>query len=200
LRYYDQAMSLTALKAERSSLADVQSQALQNVAGRLDLAFRRSFATCGHVRRRDTQLLVGCKLDAVAKCVRLHGVGEVKIMLHHPLEGTPRPRQSAEVVQASGTSASRVSVPSQRRCLRRWQPVGIDVGLKTFATLSTGADIANPRFIPSEEKALATVQRAHSKLDVGRQSAPNTGVWLRECMNVPHGDGAISPIITAAAS
>ena len=35
------------------------------------------------------------------------------------------------------------------------EQVGIDVGLKTFATLSSGEEIANPRFFRKEEKALA---------------------------------------------
>ncbi|MEP6774969.1 MAG: transposase [Chloroflexota bacterium] len=57
-----------------------------------------------------------------------------------------------------------------------WQPaplpvsgeqVGIDVGLKTFATLSTGEEIANPRFFRSEEKALAKAQRTLSKQEKG---------------------------------
>src|SRR5215472_16540241 len=41
------------------------------------------------------------------------------------------------------------------------------VGLKTFSTLSTGEEIANPRFFRKEEKALAKVQRRHSKLAKG---------------------------------
>jgi len=45
--------------------------------------------------------------------------------------------------------------------------VGIDVGLKTFATLSNGEEIANPRFFRKEEKALAKVQRKHSQLAKG---------------------------------
>ena len=45
--------------------------------------------------------------------------------------------------------------------------VGIDVGLTTFATLSTGEEIANPRFFRKEEKELAKVQRKHSKLAKG---------------------------------
>jgi len=39
--------------------------------------------------------------------------------------------------------------------------VGIDVGLVTFATLSTGDEIENPRFFQQEEKALALAQRKH---------------------------------------
>jgi putative transposase len=45
--------------------------------------------------------------------------------------------------------------------------VGIDVGLKTFATLSTGEEIENPKFFRKEEKALAKVQRQHSRLSKG---------------------------------
>ena len=40
-------------------------------------------------------------------------------------------------------------------------------GLNTFATLSDGSEIANPRFFRQEEKALAKVQRAHAKLAKG---------------------------------
>src|ERR1700747_1362715 len=43
LRYYDQAISLPALKVERTSLASVHSQVLQNVAVRIDLAFKAFF-------------------------------------------------------------------------------------------------------------------------------------------------------------
>ena len=45
--------------------------------------------------------------------------------------------------------------------------VGIDVGLKTFASLSSGEEIENPRFFRKEEKALARVQRKHSQLAKG---------------------------------
>jgi putative transposase len=47
------------------------------------------------------------------------------------------------------------------------QRVGIDVGLKTFATFSTGEEIADQRFFRCEERALAKVQRAHRKLEKG---------------------------------
>src|SRR5205085_3223447 len=45
--------------------------------------------------------------------------------------------------------------------------VGIDVGLKTFATLSTAEEIANPRFFRKEEKALAKVQHKLSSFAKG---------------------------------
>ena len=45
--------------------------------------------------------------------------------------------------------------------------VGIDVGLESFATLSNGEKIYNPRLFRSEEKALAKSQRRLSKYEKG---------------------------------
>jgi putative transposase len=45
--------------------------------------------------------------------------------------------------------------------------VGIDGGLKTFATFSTGQEIATPRFFRGEEQALAKVHRRLSKEEKG---------------------------------
>ena len=45
--------------------------------------------------------------------------------------------------------------------------VGVDVGLESFATLSNGETIANPRFFREEETELARVQRKLSKAPKG---------------------------------
>jgi putative transposase len=113
VRLYDQQATLPALKATRPALAAVQSQVLQNVAVRIDLAFQAFFrrvrtgertgATPGYPRFRGTgryasitypQVPVGCQLtdtaDVDARRLRLHGVGLVKIIRHRPVEGTPK--------------------------------------------------------------------------------------------------------------
>jgi putative transposase len=43
LNYHAQAVRLTGLKQERSSLSEIHSQVLQNVAVRVDLAFKAFF-------------------------------------------------------------------------------------------------------------------------------------------------------------
>lgn len=55
-----------------------------------------------------------------------------------------------------------INVPVQVECSapRPENAVGIDLGLKTLATLSTGAKIEMPRFYRESEKAIATAQRA----------------------------------------
>jgi putative transposase len=182
VRLYDQQATLPLLKAERPQLSGVQSQVLQNVAVRIDLAFQAFFRrgkageAPGYPRFRGKgrydsltfpQVPVGCKLDGDTRRVRLHGVGQVKIIVHRPLEGTPK----TATIRRSSTGKWYVSfscVCAERAPLpQTGQQVGIDVGLKTFATLSTRQEIANPRFFRREEHALAKAQRRLSKEEKG---------------------------------
>jgi putative transposase len=58
--------------------------------------------------------------------------------------------------------------------------VGLDVGLKNFATLSIGEEVANPRFFRREEQALAKAHRRLSKEEQGTLArAPRRKVVAR---------------------
>ena len=97
----------------------------------------------------------------------LSKIGSVKMVYHRPIKGKHQNVYHPSVLaRANGMSRFRLNV-SLNACQKRPEQVGIDVGLKTFATLSNGEEIANPRFFRKEEKALATVQRKHSKLAKG---------------------------------
>ena len=178
--WFDQNYQLTGIRAIRPDVAEVNATALENVLKRVDLAFKAYFRrvksgeTPGYPRFRGKgrydsitypQAPSGCKLDSDGKRLRLHGVGPMKIVLHRPLEGTPK----TATVRRSSTGKWYVCFSCE--CAepaplpKTGQHVGIDVGLKTFATFSTGEEIANPRFFRAEEQALAKVQRAHSKLE-----------------------------------
>jgi putative transposase len=182
LRWYDQQATLPARKAERPALAGVQSPVLQNVAVRLDLAFQACFRRCkagetpGYPRFRGIgrydsltfpQIPVGCRLDAEDQRVRVANVGRVKIILHRPLEGIPktatihRSSTGKWFVCFSCECAEPAPLPATG------QQVGIDVGLKTFATLTQGKPIENPRFFREEEWALAKAQRRLAKAEKG---------------------------------
>ena len=93
LRLYDQQATLPVLKAERPTLARVQSQVLQNVAVRIDLGFQAFFRRCkageqpGYPRFRGPgryssitfpQVPVGCRLED--KHLRVANVGRVKVL------------------------------------------------------------------------------------------------------------------------
>ena len=178
LSLYQQQATYPLLKQERPSLLCVHSQVLQNVAVRLDLAFkaffRRSIAggEPGYPRfkgrgRYDsfTYPQFGFKIDGEGK-LALSGIGHLKIILHRPIKG----KIKTLTIGRSSTGKWYASFSCEgepERLPDSPEQVGIDVGLKTFATLSTGEEILNPRFFRKEEQALAKVQRKHNKLAKG---------------------------------
>src|SRR5437660_9136560 len=79
--------------------------------------------------------------------------------MHRPIKGTPK----TAIVKRTPTGKWFVSISVEigeeeaggKRLPACTAEVGIDVGLSTFASLSTGEAIANPRFFRREEAALA---------------------------------------------
>jgi putative transposase len=179
LSLYQQQATLPLLKQERPSLATVHSQVLQNVAVRLDLAmkafFRRvkehaqdpGFPRFKGQNRYDslTYPQSGFKMDEQGKWYA-SGIGHLKIVLHRPIRG----KIKTLTIHRSSTDkwyASFAVECDPQRLPQVPTQVGIDVGLKTFATLSDSTEIDNPRFFRKEEKSLAKVQRKHCKLAKG---------------------------------
>ena len=98
--------------------------------------------------------------------VSLSKIGSVKMVYHRPVRG------SMKTATIHKSSTGKWTITFSCECDRERLPqvpsqVGIDVGLKTFATLSTTEEIDNPRFFRKEQKALARVQRKQSKLAKG---------------------------------
>ena len=178
LSCYEQQATYPILKQERPSMNIVHSQVLQNVAVRLDLAFEAFFRRCkagenpGYPRFRGTHRYdsftypqSGFKIDAQGKLFA-SGIGHIKMVLHRPLRG--KIKTLTMKLSSTGKWYASFSVECEPERLPQLPTqVGIDVGLKTFATLSDGAEIENPRFFRKEEKQLARVQRKHSKLAKG---------------------------------
>jgi putative transposase len=178
LSCYGQQATYPMLKQQRSSLNAVHSQVLQNVAVRIDLAFKAFFRRCkagetpGFPRFRGadrydsfTYPQSGFEIDKQGK-LYASGIGHIKMVLHRPMRG----KLKTLTIRRSSTSKWYASFSLEcepERLPEISTPVGIDVGLKTFATLSTAEEIANPRFFRKEEKSLAKVQRKHSKLAKG---------------------------------
>ncbi len=175
LSLYDQHAILPALKLVHPSLNIVHSQVLQNVAVRIDLAFKAFFRRCkagenpGYPRFRGQgrydsfcypQYPSGCHVNETS--VRLSKIGNVRLVAHRPLEGTPK------TVCVRRTPAGKwfitVSCEVEPWSLSRSsEQVGIDVGLTSFATLSDGEKVDNPRFFRRDEKVLAKAQRRLNK-------------------------------------
>jgi putative transposase len=179
LTLYQQHATFPILKTERPSLGSVHSQVLQNVAVRVDLAFQAFFRRVheqaeepGSPRfkgygRYDSFTFPqsGFSLTHDDR-VTLSKIGSVKMLYHRPIKG----KVKTCTLRRSATSKWYVSFSVEcepQRLPETPTQVGLDVGLKTFATLSNEEEIANPCFFRKEEKALAKVQRKHSKFAKG---------------------------------
>ena len=183
--YYDSKARIPLLKVERPSLKSVHSQVLQNITERVELAFQAFFRRVkneeepGYPRfkgkgRYDsfTYTQSGFSIVSASQAashdirVCLSKIGSIKLVYHRPIKG----KIKTLTIHRSSTGKWYASFSVEcdpERLPQRTSQVGIDVGLKTFATFSDGTEIENPRFFRKEEKALAKVQRKHSKLAKG---------------------------------
>ncbi len=88
----------------------------------------------------------------------LSKIGRVRIKLHRQLEGKIKTLTITRSATGKWYACFSVDVEPEPQPVND-KAIGIDVGLTSFATLSTGEQIPNPRFFRSDEKALAKAQR-----------------------------------------
>jgi putative transposase len=179
LSKYETNNMLPEWKEDKPELKVVFSQVLQNVHERVDLALKAFFRRVktgekpGYPRFRGkgwydsfTYPQKGFKIDSGK--LYLSKIGSIKIKLHRPIEG--RIKRLTVRRTTIGKWFACFSVELEDNPKPPWKDgslVGIDVGLESFATLSNGEKIANPRFFREEEKELAKVQRRLSKAPKG---------------------------------
>ncbi len=166
-------------KVDKPDLKEVFSQTLQNVQERVDLAFKAFFRRIkagekpGYPRFKGkgwydsfTYPQMGFKLDN--GLLKLSKIGNIKIKLHRPIEGKIKRLTVRRTATGKWFACFSVEIEDQPK--PPWKDgslVGIDVGLESFATLSNGEKISNPRFFREEEHELARAQRKLSKAPKG---------------------------------
>ena len=175
ISYFDQSKSIPSLKKQRPSLNNVYSQVLQNVADRVDKAFQGFFrrvkaknGKAGYPRfkgfnRYDsfTYKQAGFGWSIENNRLKLSKIGSIKIKLHRSIAGTLK---TCTIRRKNNKWYACFSVEYEPQPLPPSQKaVGIDVGIESFATLSTNEKIENPRFFKTDQKALAKAQRKLSK-------------------------------------
>jgi len=176
LNYHSQAVSIPKLKKQRPSLNSIYSQVLQNVAIRVDLAFKAFFRRVksgekpGYPRfrgqgRYDSFCYPQTGFKIIKNKLNLSKVGSIEIKIHRPIKGiiknlTIRKQRDKWYACFSCEVKSKPLKESKHA-------IGIDMGLETFATFSNGQKIENPRFFKTDQKALARAQRKLSKQKKG---------------------------------
>lgn len=181
---YDQMRSLGEVRSLRTEYADIHTHLLQDAITRLDYAYRAFFRRVkagkapGFPRFKgrgqyhtftfkDAANDRGAKLVSGGKRVRLAGIGNVKVRLHRPYQGT--------VKQVSVTLASDGhwyiafvcdNVPAQP-LPETGRDVGIDLGLNAFVATSDGEVISNPRHLQAAQRDIVKAQRRVSRRKKG---------------------------------
>lgn len=175
-----QARQLRAVREVDADYAGIHFHLLQDVVRRCDLAFRAFFRRCkrgerpGYPRFKgrdfyksftfaDAVNRNGAALVAGGKRLRIHGIGNVKIKLHREYEG--KLKQVRVLRQADGWYADFVcaDVPAKPLPIAEVPVVGIDLGITTYAAMSDGSVVENPRRYEAGQAALAAAQQRMSR-------------------------------------
>jgi putative transposase len=180
LSYVDQANWLAEHKNDYQKA--VHSQVLQSTLKRLDTSFKRFFEglkkkqRVGFPRFKNEQRFKsfcypqsGFHLTKDNRRISLSKIGDIRIKYSRPIEGEIKTCQVVKdidqwfVILTCETEV--VKMPESTK-----PDVGVDVGIKTFAYLSDGNKIENPRTLKQSEKKLHHEQRLLSKKEKGKNN------------------------------
>lgn len=179
LSCYDQQKDLTELRRNNSDFAKIPATVLRSALRRLDLAFQFFFRRCkigetpGYPRFKSRDRYKSFSL-MVAPTIRnskilIPKLGYVKFHEYRPLQGKPFGASIRLDYRGWWVCIYCDLGEAPVRC-KPASVVGIDVGLYSFATLSTDDKIDNPRFFRKGEKVLAQRQRVLARKKKGSKS------------------------------
>ncbi|MBI5031606.1 MAG: IS200/IS605 family element transposase accessory protein TnpB [Chloroflexi bacterium] len=175
-----QMAELPDLKQALPEVGEVYSQVLQDVLWRVDTAFGNFFRRvrshqrkAGYPRfqshnRYDSFTYPQFGFSIAQGRLGLSKIGNIKIKLHRPIEGTVKTctlkRKVDEwyVIFACEVPDAEPSEPTS--------VVGIDVGIEWFLATSDGAFIENPRLLDHSLRKLRKLQRSLSRKKLGSKN------------------------------
>jgi len=180
ISYFTMQNLLPRLKADRPELSKAHSQVLQNIARRIRLGYENFFARrraglkAGLPRFKKygryksvTYPQSGFKIEG--NRLLLSKIGAIRIRQHRDLQGQIKTLMVKRCPSGRWYACFSCIVDAQPR-EKPFEDVGIDVGLHSYAVLSDGTRIENPRLYRNEEKRLGLLQREMSRKDRGSRN------------------------------
>jgi putative transposase len=174
ISHFDIDKLLPILKTEKPFLKETNSQALQGMTKHVDAAFTRFFREKNGFpnfksKKNPIQSFPVPQhytVDFENSIVKLPKIGKVEAIFHRKFEGTLR----TATISRSCTGKYYISIlvedekelPNKQKYLES-TTVGVDVGIKDFAVLSTGKKIENPKYLKNSLKRLKCLQKRVSK-------------------------------------
>jgi putative transposase len=151
-------------------LRQIDSQALQQVLQDLDKAFQAFFAKRSGFpkfksKKTDTpRFRIPQRVTLQGSFMRVPKIGLIRARIHRAVDGETK---SATFKQEPDGHWYVAFVVEQAAPDREERPVkthvGVDLGLKTFAVMSDGQEVANPRFYRTQMRKLRRAQRVLSR-------------------------------------
>lgn len=174
---FDLCNELVKLKKDKIWLKDVNSQSLQMSLRNLDNAFTAFFRknkSFPNFKKKYSIQTFQCPQDVkvLEQSISLPKIKEIKAVIHREFEGkiktTTISKTSSDKYFVSILVDDGKKLPDKKKIKNA---IGIDVGLTTFATLSNGEKIDNPKFLNASLKKLKVLQRRLSKKQKGSKNS-----------------------------
>jgi len=165
--FYDQSKFLSEMRKKSEYLTDIHVHALQTTLKRVDLAFQSFFRRVkngenpGYPRFKGRYLFNsfsfkenGNGFTLEKKKLKLSKIGRVRIRKHREIEGEIKTCTIKRRADGWYVLFCVETEPAKPNSIVN--PIGVDVGLNSFAVLSNGEKIRNPRFL---KKGLEEIKR-----------------------------------------
>jgi putative transposase len=171
---FDLNKSIPTLKVQNPWLGEVNSQSLQGMTKQVESAFTKFFREkAGFPNFKSKKNPIQSfpvpqhySVDFENSTVKLPKIGAIKAVLHRSFEGELK----TATVSRSSTGKYYISILVEnneelptKQVFSALTTIGVDVGIKDFAALSTGEKIDNPKYLKNSLKRLKTLQRRVSK-------------------------------------
>ncbi|NEQ88337.1 MAG: transposase, partial [Moorea sp. SIO2I5] len=181
--YFSQKRTLPQLKKDRPWYSDIHAHVLQDCVKRVDLAFKRylkedsSGRKSGRPRFKSKNRYKSFTFPSLSKnpingnILTLPKFGEVKMIYHRPIPEGFKIKTATITRKVDGyyvtLSIQDDTVPEIIPTDSVTNPVGIDMGLKSFLVKSDGSEVPIPQYYRKAHKRLKRIQKAVSRSKKG---------------------------------
>jgi putative transposase len=180
---------LPVLKTEKPFLKETNSQSLQGMTKHVDAAFVRFFREKNSFPKfkskknpiKSFPVPQHYTVDFENRTIKLPKIGKVEAIFHRKFEGTLR----TATISRTCTGKYFISIlvedgkelPDTQKYTES-KTIGIDVGIKDFAVLSTGEKVENPKYLKNSLQRLKCLQKRVSRKVKGSKNRDKARLLL----------------------
>ncbi|AKB52326.1 Mobile element protein [Methanosarcina barkeri str. Wiesmoor] len=169
------------MKSSNEWLGKVNSQSLQGMTKQVESAFTRFFREKNGFPKFKSKknpiqsfpIPQHYSVNFENNTVKLPKIGEIKAVLHRKFEGELKTATVSRSCKGnyyiSILVEDEIELPEKQEFYES-TTVGIDVGIKDFAVLSTGEKIENPKYLKNSLKRLKVLQKRVSRKQKGSKN------------------------------